>query len=642
MTNLWAFLLQTLTVSAAAVLLLAVKGLFADKLSPRWQYGVWCLLALRVLLPVSTGRDTLLPLPVWVEAARAAAEGHLSSAYSAPYAPVSVAAPVPWLTAVPQSVTDWLFVLYTAGVVLSLLWYALSYVRLRRLLRFGLPLTEELERQLEDVCQRYGLTACPALRLEGLSSAFVCGVFRPVLVLPANREVDDKVLLHELLHLRHRDALQNVFWCLLRGLHWCNPFLQYVFDRIGNDMEALCDQRVLERLEGEDRRAYGQILLSMADETYARAPGTTSLSNGGKNIARRIAVIVRFKKYPRGMALVSVCIAAVLSGPVLVGTASGYTGTDTAPVSDAALALSMARTRLVGCSTVAGALDTYAKGLLLENGIYLAAASPLERQEELETAMAESGGTYLLYPGEELAEAEPSLGYSVCGLTRTEGGYQADLLFATAEDEDGEETAYILVPVTVHQEDRGWVVEETGQRQTGVAEGNLPAARYEASGESGSVTLSACVFCEVDNDISATDDVSVFWSSNAAFDETLKPDAAFDAVEARLTLTYTYPEDGPIQTVGVLYGPSPITDESEEMLGDLLALMDEEEGVSAYGGSSGGWSMEAQTLSQLEGTLCSSGVLTLEGADALPEAFCVQTCWDGGVQELLTLEEVEQ
>ncbi len=649
MTNLWAFLLQTLTVSAAAVLLLAVKGLFADKLSPRWQYGVWCLLALRILLPVSTGRDTLLPLPVWVEAVKTAAEQHLSSAYSAPYAPVSVAAPVPWLTAMPQSVTDWLFAVYTAGVVLSLLWYALSYVRLRRLLRFGLPLTEELEGQLEGVCRRYGLRACPALRLEGLSSAFVCGVFRPVLVLPADREVDDKVLLHELLHLRHRDALQNVFWCLLRGLHWCNPFLQYVFDCIGNDMEALCDQRVLERLEGEDRRAYGQILLSMADETYARAPGTTSLSNGGKNIARRIAAIVRFKKYPRGMALVSVCIVAVLSGPVLVGTASGYTGTDTAPVSDAALALSMARTRLVGCSTVAGALDTYAKGLLLENGIYLAAASPLERQEELETAMAESGGSYLLYPGEELAEAEPSLGYSVCGLTRTEGGYQADLLFAMAEDETQTETAYILVPVTVCQEDRGWVVEETGPRQTGVTEGDLPAVRYEASGESGFVTLSACVFCEVDNYISATDNVSVsfvdggsvFWSSSAAFDETLKPDAAFDAVEARLTLTYTYPEDGPSRTVGVLYGPSPITDESEEMLGDLLALMDEEDSVSAVG-SSGGWNMYVRELSQPEGTLCSSGVLTLEEADALPAAFCVQTCWDGEVREILTLEEVEQ
>lgn len=87
--------------------------------------------------------------------------------------------------------------------------------------------------------------------------------------------------------------------------------------------------------------------------------------------------------------------------------------------------------------------------------------------------MTESGGSCLLYAGEELDGVEPSLGYSVCGLTRTEEGYQADLLFAMAEDEDGAETAYVLVPVTVYQEARGWVVEETGQRQTGVTERDL-------------------------------------------------------------------------------------------------------------------------------------------------------------------------
>ena len=69
--------------------------------------------------------------------------------------------------------------------------------------------------------------------------------------------------------------------CLFRCVHWCNPLLWYAFDQVQNDLEALCDQRVLERLEGEDRRDYGRILLSMADEKYARAPGTSSKRSGG-------------------------------------------------------------------------------------------------------------------------------------------------------------------------------------------------------------------------------------------------------------------------------------------------------------------------------------------------------------------------
>ena len=66
-------------------------------------------------------------------------------------------------------------------------------------------------------------------------------------------------------------------------------------------MESLCDQRVLERLEGEARRAYGYTLLAMADGCYSCIPGTTSMADGSRNIGRRIEVIARFRRYPRGM-----------------------------------------------------------------------------------------------------------------------------------------------------------------------------------------------------------------------------------------------------------------------------------------------------------------------------------------------------
>ena len=69
------------------------------------------------------------------------------------------------------------------------------------------------------------------------------------------------MLLHELLHLQYRDVLWGLVLCLARCVHWCNPLLWYCANQAGNDLEALCDQRVLERLEGEERREYGRILL---------------------------------------------------------------------------------------------------------------------------------------------------------------------------------------------------------------------------------------------------------------------------------------------------------------------------------------------------------------------------------------------
>ena len=51
MFDLWAFLLQTLTASGVAALLLLLKALFQDKLPPKWQFAVWSVLALMLLLP---------------------------------------------------------------------------------------------------------------------------------------------------------------------------------------------------------------------------------------------------------------------------------------------------------------------------------------------------------------------------------------------------------------------------------------------------------------------------------------------------------------------------------------------------------------------------------------------------------------
>lgn len=383
MTSLWSLLLQTIGASLTAVVLLCAKGLFREQLSPRWQYGVWGILALRILLPAGVLGRSLFPWGrVALEAAKTAVEGGLSSALCAPYDVTRVYAPVPlFLKGFPRpgSITDALFYLYAAGVVLSLLWFLGAYLGLRRTLKRARRPEPERLAQLEAVCARYGLEAparivvCPAAE-----SAFVCGPLRPVLVLPEG-ETDDKVLLHELLHLKYGDVWAGVGMCVLRCLHWCNPFLWYCWDWAQNDCEALCDQRVLERLEGEERREYGKILLSMAGDRYARAPGTSSMANGGANIKRRITAIARFKRYPAGISLAAGCIGVVLGVGCLMGAAQAVDLSELSP----ALPLALAQTRLSRPTTPAGALDTYVKAVLSGNGLYLSMVTPQEELPEL-------------------------------------------------------------------------------------------------------------------------------------------------------------------------------------------------------------------------------------------------------------------
>ena len=135
MDNLWSVLAQTLALSVAALVLLAAKRLFLDKLSPRWQYGVWAILALRALLPAGLLGRTLVPGGrVVLEAARLQVELPLSSVLTDPYGVTEVLAPVPLFPfglPVPGSITDVLFYVYAAGVLLLALWFFLSYARLR-------------------------------------------------------------------------------------------------------------------------------------------------------------------------------------------------------------------------------------------------------------------------------------------------------------------------------------------------------------------------------------------------------------------------------------------------------------------------------------------------------------------------------
>ena len=475
MGNIWEFLYQTLTVSIVAAALLLIKRLLRDKLSPRWQYGVWAVLALRALLPASTARGVVPPLALWVETLKSAVELGFSSAYSGAFEPIRLRHVLPWIDAAPASATDWLFIAYAAGVLLTLAWYVLRYARLRSLLRRGSAAGAEAQAAVAAAAGKYGLQPCPAVAVPGLKTAFVCGVFRPVLAVPAEGAPDEKVILHELLHLKHRDALQNVFWCFLRALHWCDPFMQYVFDRVGNDMESLCDQRVLERLEGEERREYGGILLEMASRAYARAPGTSSISNGAKNIARRIEAIARFKLYPRGMSLIAACTAVTLCAALLTGAAADHSDRRLqAPRNEGELVAALSASRLNRCTTLAGALDTYAKALLCGRGVYFAMSTPLSEQERWFQEMREYGASpYSLdhsgtEPFRSVENANDTENVIYFNLRETgDGRYQCCIrLVYSGWLTDGERRErYVLIPVEIWREDGFYVVRETGGRE---------------------------------------------------------------------------------------------------------------------------------------------------------------------------------
>lgn len=542
MRDFWAFLLQTLTVSGAAVLLLAVKALFRDKLSPRWQFSAWSVLGAAMLVPAGLGSHYMLfNWRYGVEAVKT----WLTGAYTL----TRVTAPIPLpMDHAPAGVLDWLFLVYAAGAAVLLAVHMLAYFRLRAVLRKGTPADAALEARLREVAERYGLRLCPAVVVPGLTSAVVCGVFHPVLALPAGVETDDKVLLHELLHLNHHDTVWGVVICLFRCTHWCNPLLWYCANRAGNDLESLCDQRVLERLEGEERRDYGRILLSMANERYARTAGTSSMANGGKNIRQRIEAIARFKRYPAGMGLVSVCVLVVLMTALLAGTGVAAVGDslirgsqDT--LSDATMDLRLTKARTLTCTTAAGALDAYAKALLTQNGFYRAMCLPVGEQAAF-AAQLKAQHSASWDGGLEVQFANRAE-YAVLNLQPAgEQAYEGLLVVRQLEEQERAENGTEWMNVRFQQvrtelEGHRWVVRplepirsklvKEGRLAWGVFE--LPAFRYVGTAEDFEIEVLVQQSYVVDNALVNSDNVMGWMMGpDIQFDTVPKPHAEFSEV----------------------------------------------------------------------------------------------------------------
>ena len=545
MFDIWSFLLQTLTVSGAAVLLLGVKALFKDKLPPKWQFGVWIVLGVLLLLPAGLGgRYRLFHWQVFVEFLKLSVGD---------YSFTKVWFPFPVINKLPETVTDWIFAGYVCGVVVSVLRYAVSYVKLRSVLRRGSMLSLERTNHIREIAERYGVRIGRIIEVPGLSGAFVCGVLRPVLVLSEGEEPDDKIILHELFHLRNKDTLWNVIICMFRCLHWCNPLLIYCADRAINDMESRCDQYVLEQLEGEERREYGHILLSMANDRFARTSGSTCINNGGKKIGKRIEAIARFKKYPKGMGLVSVCVVILLALPLVMGVQPAV-----AREFRDSVRLSFASVRSTPCTTYAGAFDAYGKAILAQNGYYRAMCAPEQLQKELFREMQGKEDQAWLLPFWEYGLSVPpeeQKGYAVFNFAEAgENAYEGLLTVMLAyppgqpEEKNGEEEKNWLAvqKVRVEQENGRWVAipleefryVETGDQSFAWGCKELPGIVYVGEAEEFRIENMLQTVHVMASPVTVPGQPSITF--NSRYDTTPKPNGVFTEVTEMQYIKCTY------------------------------------------------------------------------------------------------------
>lgn len=360
--SLFDWVIETSIMASIVVgLILCVKVLLRNRLTPRWQYMLWMILIIRLLLPwspdssysiyslLSDKNGTAVIFhqdPVAVSSAKEHMQEKTDISYTTKedtYTPSSTQRneETKKQTYSNQKKNDDTFSLYKtalyiwlAGVIIL----AFATVIMNRRLLFYIKkqpviTDEKIIKIFENSKQSMSVQQDIPLLLAGkISSPTVFGFFKPRVLLSSShmKVLDTKqlqhIFYHELAHIKRRDVGVNWLMHGLLILNWFNPILWYAYSCMREDQELACDALALTFIDSEEQIAYGHTIINLLEHysSYYQVPNLANLSRNKRTLKRRILMIKKFqKKSYRWSALGVVAVIAVSSLSLLNTQADG-------------------------------------------------------------------------------------------------------------------------------------------------------------------------------------------------------------------------------------------------------------------------------------------------------------------------------
>lgn len=219
--------------------------------------------------------------------------------------------------------------IWLVGILAMILLVIKSVSRLNAMKKSALPLQNKTVRILYHNCLREMKIKrnIPVYSTAFLKSPVIVGLFNPRIYLPIHLISDFNatdmryMLLHELQHYRHKDALASYLMNFFGVLYWYNPCVWYALKEMRNEREVACDTSVLKLLDVCDYEDYGNTLINFAEKvSLTPFPFAAGISGNMKQMQQRIANISSYKK-PSAFRKLKGFTAFVTIGVILSGLA---------------------------------------------------------------------------------------------------------------------------------------------------------------------------------------------------------------------------------------------------------------------------------------------------------------------------------
>lgn len=330
------FLISNIFISMIIGILFAAKKIFQKSLSGRMQYHLWFVLLGLLAVPFIPIKSTgFLQIFSWLSskcstvsdagAAIEEAAVHTSSGTAA------------WMNDFALSVSKktpsaagfLLWTIWIVGICAMILLIAKSQKQLSILKKSALPLQNTEVRKLYISClkEMHIAKELPIYSTAFLKSPIIVGLFNPRIYLPIYLVSDYTsadiryILLHELQHYKHKDALANYLMNMAGILYWFNPFVWCALREMRSEREVACDTSVLELLTEDAYEDYGNTLINFAEKiSRTPFPFAAGISSSMRQMKRRILNIASYEKPSVGKQLKGVTVFLLIAG-LLMGTA---------------------------------------------------------------------------------------------------------------------------------------------------------------------------------------------------------------------------------------------------------------------------------------------------------------------------------
>ena len=345
------FLSMSFSGSLLILALLFGKQFLKNKISRQWQYYIWLVVVLRLLLPfgpevslmgkayqaVDQAISRATPLPPQQQSPQNAPGGSFAPAVGAEQHNETVNRPADDVTTahplqdIGVLLINHIWLVWLVAALGLLIRNITIYQGFARYIRAGLtPVSDiELLDRLSIVAEQSGIKKPIELCVNPLvSSPLLIGFFHPCIVLP-RADIPEKdfryIILHELMHYRRRDMFYKWLVQVTVCLHWFNPLVHLMSREITKACEFSCDEAVLAKTGSGSAQDYGKTLLDAmaAVGKYKENLGAVTLSENKQLLKERLGAIMKFKKRSRsGKILTAVLTLCVVLGAAFVGVYS--------------------------------------------------------------------------------------------------------------------------------------------------------------------------------------------------------------------------------------------------------------------------------------------------------------------------------